>query len=277
MRCKNPLTDVKAEITIGCGKCLYCRIQRRREWTIRMMHECTEHREACFITLTYAEDPVSISKLHAKLFLRRLRRYAKANKIVYKYYLVGEYGERYGRPHYHAIIFGHYFNRNDLEAIWKRGLVDIATVTPDSIRYVAGYIEKKLSGPRASEYNGKQVPFSLMSKKIGGNYFLKNIDRILADGYVVYKNKRQGIPRYYLKILKKMIGDEAYGYYRDRYRECNEPRRLYRDVEQFGGDPLSAQDWREAAHYNNIRRTRALQCERSIIGRLNIKKLERNL
>lgn len=44
---------------------------------------------------------------HAQLFTMSLR---KVNRKVYpmkqlRYYACGEYGERFGRPHYHYIIF----------------------------------------------------------------------------------------------------------------------------------------------------------------------------
>ena len=39
-----------------CGKCLSCRIAKRSEWAMRMIHELDNFNCAVFVTLTYDED-----------------------------------------------------------------------------------------------------------------------------------------------------------------------------------------------------------------------------
>ena len=72
------------------------------------MLEVMEHEASCFITLTYNDEnlpnPPVVSKREAQLFIKRLRKllYPK----LFRYYIVGEYGDKSNRPHYHALLFG---------------------------------------------------------------------------------------------------------------------------------------------------------------------------
>lgn len=85
-----------------------------------MMHEAQMHEENSFITLTYSEENIpsdgNLKPRDFDLFMKRLvqheRYYAKKEKRKkrpIRYYHCGEYGEHYGRPHYHAAIFGYGF------------------------------------------------------------------------------------------------------------------------------------------------------------------------
>jgi hypothetical protein len=124
------------------------------------MHESQLHPENTFITLTYDNehlpDPPQLIKKHFQDFIRSLRKRNSHKKI--RYYHCGEYGERLGRPHYHAILFNHSFSdkkklnghkdlytSKQLDATWQRGYASIGMVTPESAAYVANYIQKKNS------------------------------------------------------------------------------------------------------------------------------------
>lgn len=89
-------------VTLNCGQCRDCRLRRTREWAIRCTHEAQMHDRSSFVTLTFAEDPGTVCKKDLQLWLKRLRK--KMGKL--RYYACGEYGEKFGRPHYHAILFG---------------------------------------------------------------------------------------------------------------------------------------------------------------------------
>ena len=88
-------------------------------------------------------------------FLKRLR---KAYRSQLRYFCAGEYGEQTARPHYHMILYG--WQPTDLEQIykirhngyytsewmcnlWGMGQIQIAQATPETYRYVAGYVTKK--------------------------------------------------------------------------------------------------------------------------------------
>lgn len=185
MQCTNPIRlgarqggGPRFELQVPCGKCLACRISRSREWATRIVHEKDCHEESCFITITYdavnLPNDGSIHKSELQKFIKRLRKYLD-KKI--KYFACGEYGELYGRPHYHAIIFGLGIEeaKEVLPIVWKKGLNHVGTVTYDSARYVADYVFKSYNGEKAKEvYGDKQPPFVLMSKGLGKDWALKN-------------------------------------------------------------------------------------------------------
>jgi hypothetical protein len=225
MECTNPLDlhygNKKLRDRLGlhakagrvpCGKCLACRISRAKEWSIRLMHESMYHDDSLFITLTYdpENEPEEISKKEAQDFIKRLRKHLPDQKI--KYYITGEYGDKTDRPHYHAIIFNlalsdHRVRRTKngwsvlqgpLLKAWKKGFVNAGTVTPDSTRYVAEYIHKKLYGPDASS---RQQPFALMSQGIGSAWMNNNKEYLENNAQITFQGKPYGIPKYYREKL----------------------------------------------------------------------------
>ena len=94
---------------VPCGRCIACRIRKREEWTIRLLHELKYHADAVFVTLTYNDESLPINqkgyptlrKKHLQDFFKRLRinldRDYHHRKI--KYFACGEYGDCTGRPH----------------------------------------------------------------------------------------------------------------------------------------------------------------------------------
>ena len=93
---------------VGCGQCIHCRANRRREWVLRILLELEKHEFNTFLTLTYDDVHLpadqSLKTEHLTNFFKRLR-----YKVDYpiRYYAVGEYGEETERPHYHVALFGH--------------------------------------------------------------------------------------------------------------------------------------------------------------------------
>ena len=141
--------------------------------------------KACFVTLTYSPEKVpyaadengipvtgSLEPEDVRLFLYRLRKRLKPRK--FRYYIVGEYGEKSERPHYHGAFFG--MDRADqehFEAAWKDpedhepiGFVDVGDLTNDSAQYIAGYVTKKLSS-EDSRMHGRYPEFSRQSNRPG--------------------------------------------------------------------------------------------------------------
>lgn len=191
---------------VPCGHCQACRIAHAREWATRLLHEYSTSDCAAFLTLTYSPDNVpaggSIAKRELQLFFKRLRKTLSDRKI--KYYACGEYGELYSRPHYHAIVFGLHMRRDKaaVESAWPYGFVKLGTVTYDSCRYVAQYVDKKYSGDKAREvYGDKEVPFQLQSKGLGRQYARENRVRLMREQTDTINGRKVGIPRYYRKLL----------------------------------------------------------------------------
>lgn len=227
MTCTSPVTLKMAtysKMLVPCGRCLSCRIQKSKEWAVRIMHETDYHEGSSFITLTYDSDflpeNMSVEKEEFQKFMKRLRKAVYPKKI--KYYACGEYGEQFGRPHYHAILFGLPCNKETEELIkdvWNRGRIDVGTVTFDSARYVANYIQKKWYGDASlSRFPDRAQPFQLQSQGLGKSFALDNKVSIDRDLKITMRGENVGIPRYYKKVLE--IDPE-------RLREKTEEHRRY--------------------------------------------------
>lgn len=196
--------DVPQSFTVPCGRCIGCRLARTREWSIRLLHELSYYDGSSFITLTYDDMHLpfdcGLHKDHLQKFFKRLRKDLDGREI--KYFACGEYGDKSFRPHYHAIVFGldpsefHLVGEN-----WHYGFVYPGTVSYDSIKYVAGYVQKKLYGKDAAQYQGRQAPFCISSQGIGYRYCLDNAERLRKDLKVTVNGIPLSIPRYYRKIL----------------------------------------------------------------------------
>lgn len=154
-----------SKIKLPCGRCIGCRLERSRQWAMRLVHEKRFHERSSFITLTYDEKHLpedrSLNVKHFQDFMKRLRKEEGENRI--RFFHAGEYGAKRGRPHYHAIIFGQDFRdergeiesspRGDitwrspqLDRLWPFGLNRVGEVTFESCAYVARYVTKKISG-----------------------------------------------------------------------------------------------------------------------------------
>lgn len=125
---------------------------------------------SAFITLTFSDEhlpnPPYVSKRDLQLFFKRLRKLIAPRKI--RYYACAEYGDKRGRPHYHAIIFGLSLSDQKLvEQAWGLGFVSVDKVELGSIAYVAGYVSKKFIHSKEFEFTGevKEKEFALMSRR----------------------------------------------------------------------------------------------------------------
>ena len=216
MKCLNPFVlDLRGEdmsIIVPCGQCSECRKIRANMWAIRMMHEIKYHDSNIFVTLTYNDesmaDGAQLVQKDLTDYIKRVRKAIEPRKI--KYYACGEYGEKYGRPHYHLIFFGVGFDDADVvRSKWTYGFVKIGTVTEKSCRYVAKYINKAALGnsKKIMLVAGKVPQFNLMSKGLGERWLIENAQDVAHRG-IVRQGKSIGMPRYYKKVLKK-IGIEA--------------------------------------------------------------------
>lgn len=250
MNCAKPVRIIKnldpaqypEGIDVPCGKCLMCRIAKRREWTMRMIHELAEHDKAGFITLTYDEsqlpDNGSLKKKDYQDFLKRLRK-SYPEKI--KYFGCGEYGEKYGRPHYHLIMYGIGIDWIDREYIfnaWKKGIVHYGLAEPESMQYTAKYIEKQLSGEMAEKLaaEGKENVFKTCSQGIGLKYALKQQEQIKDNLYLTMSGKPIAIPRYYINKLGIDVSQiQANNMYLelDEVEELTGKRMLYDDLYKY--------------------------------------------
>lgn len=89
-----------------CGYCPECLAEKANNWVVRNHYESRAHKEKCFITLTYAENPKILIKKDLQDFLKRLRKELDKDGVKLRYYGCGEYGTLRGRPHFHVILYG---------------------------------------------------------------------------------------------------------------------------------------------------------------------------
>jgi hypothetical protein len=145
--------------------------------------------------------------------------------------MAGEYGEKLGRPHWHACIFGlsfddkklwrrspsgaNLYRSQDLELLWPFGHSSIGDVTFESAAYVARYIMKKVTGknadehyteidPESGEITKRKPEFTKMSLKpgIGYEWYKKYTSDVYPHDYVVVRGKKVKPPKYYDKNYK---------------------------------------------------------------------------
>ncbi len=226
-------------LSLPCGKCIGCRLERARQWAVRLMHESECHIDCSFITLTYEKEPFngSIDVSVAQLFMKRLR--AKIAPIKVRFFLCGEYGMictvcgngqkvceclrpvfEIGRPHYHAIIFGYdfpdkvllssnaelsLFRSDELDSVWGLGYCSIGSVTFDSCCYVAKYALKKIIGKKAKvHYKGRLPEFLTMSRRpgIGAEWIKKFTSDVFPSDEVIVNGFPGRPPRFYDLFLE---------------------------------------------------------------------------
>lgn len=216
-------------VKIACGQCVGCRLERSRQWAVRLMHELRSHKASCFLTLTYNDQclPVGGTLVLSDFqnFMKRLRkRFGKGIRFFH----CGEYGEKLSRPHYHAIIFGVDFAADKqlhtyspagfpiyrsptLERLWTFGYSSIQDVTFDSCAYVARYIMKKRFGQSKPLYYNtvdlstgeilaeKKPEYITMSRRpgIGKKYFDQYKKEIYATDSIVLNGREMRPPKYY--------------------------------------------------------------------------------
>lgn len=214
-----------APLKLPCGQCIGCRIDKVSQWATRCMHEKRMHSESSFVTLTYEDKYLppdgGLVKRDLQLFMKRLRKQRGAGV---RFYGCGEYGGKFGRPHYHILLFNVDFDdkvlfsrgkrpedtlytSKALKALWPFGHHAVGEVTMESCKYVAGYMVDKITGEMADDhYMGRSPEFSLMSRRpgIGHAYYMKYAHEIYAHDYVVIQGKKVRPPRFYDERYKML-------------------------------------------------------------------------
>lgn len=221
MSCLTPVTIFKVDKVTGaivptkvpCGKCWDCLSRRRKDWSFRLWYENFVSESSWFVTLTYRDECLPVygaSKTDVQKFLKRFR------KLVpkFRYFLVSESGDEFGRVHYHFCCF---FKEKvtltqlvrSVSKAWTFGFIQVGQVSFSRINYVSKYSLKPKKDPDyVDENTGLVYPqnrhFCLMSRKPGiGNEILKDSKWLSnhrsGDGQFtqVIEGKNYYLPRYY--------------------------------------------------------------------------------
>lgn len=143
---------------------------------------------------------MSLAKPDVQKFMKRLR---KTNPLKLSYYLVGEYGGKTKRPHYHIILFN--ARLDTIAPAWGLGSCHFGTVEAASIGYCLKYISKPTRIPQFKT-DDRQKEFALMSKGLGLSYLTPAMtawhnatdDRLYAN---LPDGKKCTLPRYFKERL----------------------------------------------------------------------------
>lgn len=191
---------------VPCGHCALCMSKQARDWAFRVQAEAENSGFVYNVLLTYSDKhlefdsqgrPVLV-KAHLSQFMKRFR-----DRLVHKFgarlrfFACGEYGGKYGRPHYHMILFsdvdlckedtrGHnnlLFTYEELFQSWKKGFVKISRYNGEvgkMTRYMTQYM--LVSDGKST----KRKPFRHMSRRpaIGACWLDKNkrtVDKMLKS------------------------------------------------------------------------------------------------
>ena len=227
-------------IKIPCGQCIGCRAIRRDSWALRCLLEAKMHDSSWFATLTYRDECLpsygSLHYPHVQACWDAVRHKLGA----FRYFVAGEYGDQFGRPHYHALLFGldlpdvmqvnhvnsryPIFESASLSKCWPHGQIYLGTVSFESARYCASYTVKKVNGRLADDHYSKvdlctgeivcvEREFAHMSLKpgIGATWFDKYWQEVYASGHdgVFVQDQKKRAPRYFKERLARVSEDAA--------------------------------------------------------------------
>lgn len=257
--------DVVSQLSLPCGQCTRCRLEKSRQWAMRCMHEASCWKYNSFVTLTYDDNNLPVrGMLEYPTFQRFMKRLRVGAGSRIRFYMCGEYGEENWRPHFHACLFGtdfsdkrpwrksasgdQLFRSDSLEKLWPFGNCEIGGVTFESAGYVARYCVQKVNGHGADEHyrrvdeNGEYhlLPeFNRMSLKpgIGALWFDRWKSDVFPHDSCVVRGKEMRPAGYYLKLLKR-ISEDDYEFVKHKreiagralYADNTEERLLVKDV-----------------------------------------------
>lgn len=271
MDCLKPIHTYKGDFR--CGKCLACLAFRSEQENIRYMYESRNY-FGYFVTLTYCDECLpywGVNKEDVRLFLNK----CKSFSTYFKYVVISEYGGRFSRPHYHALLwFDSDFTLKDLEKCWKFGNVSISLIDDKQTKYVAKYHTTKVLSQDVfrsrfypnfvrcleehntyvlldnnekvdiSQFNASYYPqcqpFILRSRGIGvGLLDSPEFDKYVDQGYYINDNAcKTSIPRY----LRDKLGSDKRNHLLSKQleRSNNLAKNPFIDL-NFRNDPVEFQ------------------------------------
>lgn len=177
---------------VACGRCEACVSNRKQDYTGRMVAEAQTSGSVAFVTLTHARTPESFDYTKVQRFLKVFRKHLweKHNQTKLRFFCVGERGDKYGRRHWHLILF---FNKpydigrtkpNQKWQFWDHGWSTLEDLSHDhgrmvqKIRYCVMYAVKDLGD--------SDLPRARVSLKpaLGSEYFQRHARELARIGGV---------------------------------------------------------------------------------------------
>lgn len=198
------------------------------------MLEASLYADNAFLTLTYGDDPVTLVPLHHRQFMDALRKRLRPLRV--RFYMVGEYGDKHQRPHFHYALFGYPscrragLHRRDraryhccppcdvLADVWGKGFIYNKPLELASARYICKYVIKGMTRGDDPRLGNRAPEFSRMSLKPGiGHGVLEKIaatitryNLLTREGDVpvtlAHGGREMPLGRYLRKKLRKHLG-----------------------------------------------------------------------
>lgn len=207
-----------------------CRLDNLQSWQNRCNAEFVDKR-CSFVTFTYDRYHLkyndnalypTLSQDEIHKWNDNLRHYFKNTPFShYHYYIVGEYGGIFNRPHYHSLFFGldfkqfeHFFNEK-----WKNGLVKTLPILAGGVRYVVDYLSKTQLGEqavKAYDNNFIERPFHFNSKGLGFDWFATHADEIADTSCIKCGSRLVPVPSYYVNMFRRLDFDNLSAIYKQK-------------------------------------------------------------
>lgn len=232
-----------------CGKCRACRLVKANKKMIVSVFAAHEYKKnGQFLTLTFNDKfkPDGLDHTIFSNFMKRLRKRDGTPDV--KFFMAGEYGEAgdMHREHFHVLFYNHRYDMDDVRAAWSDpvsgesfGFTYDGTCTPQSIKYVSGYVDKKGYDPES----GKKPPYGRSSCNIPDGMTAAEIEQMARTGKVRYNGRTFSAPDLYRRR------------YNDIWKEY-QPQREYdrhmREVEDIKNNGYVTPE-RLAAHIKHIK------------------------
>lgn len=230
---------------IPCGKCDLCLLENRYSKAVRIMLESESWPgKTYFITLTYrnedlgSEDLVhddwaqfiknfrqkycqaKYCKIRDRGTLREGKEYSLTFKKI-KQVMTGEYGDTFGRKHFHGIIFNHsfddvyftgfyskkgnpIFSSKSLESVWKKGNVQLEEVTFDLALYVGSYVTDKNLDDGDPNFGHSKKQYGRFGNGIGKSWLNKYWRDVLSAGKIMLRDRDFPIPRQFFVWMNEI-------------------------------------------------------------------------
>lgn len=194
-----------------------CKMCTRKQNALRKLHDHPNLFARSFASAWESEEE------RRATVLEKAQKIYRTKKIRYVY--CGEYGEQFGRPHYHMCLFGHdykdkervretadgtHYTSMELSNVWGKGKCEITDLNFKTAAYVARYVTKKVNGKWGPSHYGQRTPeFLEASRKpgIGGPFYEEFKNEIYPRDEIIINAQQCKPPRAYDKKFEQAGGD----------------------------------------------------------------------
>lgn len=176
--CINPNKVVDVGF-VACRECWQCRERKVDDWVGRNIAESKTAKAAHVVTLTYGEDHSTGGIDHIRSAVLTYSDVQKFLKLLrfhgypVRYFVVGEYGSKKGRAHWHIILYWQGrvpdvpLRKNFMFEHWEHGWTYWDKMTPEAIRYACKYLVKDNQDGSAQAFG----PMPSKKPPLGDAYF----------------------------------------------------------------------------------------------------------